>query len=39
MDRKLALIAQILGLALIVTVLIVATVRGDMVVPGWGGAG
>jgi len=36
-NYRLQLIAAALMVVLIVAVLIVATVRGEMVIPGWGG--
>ena len=37
--NRLSLIAQLLGLVLVFAVLLIATLQGGIVVPGWGGAG
>jgi hypothetical protein len=37
--NRLALIAQILSVVLVLAVLTLSEIHGGMVVPGWGGAG
>jgi hypothetical protein len=37
--NRLSLIAQLLGLALVLAVLLISTIQGGIVVPGWDGAG
>lgn len=37
--NRLAIIAQILTVVLVLTVLVISEIKGGIVVPGWGGAG